>query len=591
MWSPINYLAGVFKRHISVCILLVIGLIMRLPFLSISLDEVDSGNFYNALKYGYDILNFRPHAPGYPLYVFLGWLLNHIVRDYLISLTLLSALLGSLSVVPFHLLLKQIVGFKVAFCGSLLFLANPLYWVFSETALADVPAVFFGTLSVWLIYKSITGRNYYTAACLVTGLAIGIRQANITLTLLLVLAGVFVYLNFKRVALKQIGLGIASFVLGIALWFLPAIFIGTDGLSGYIEIISRQWTNVVSVSDVSNLESPWILNLFYRMERFFLAYHLLYSWTGSDTKSAVTLILITPWLFGFLTFVSTFRVKDRSHLFIMIWVLLSFYPILSIHFLPRYGLPYLPAFMIGSILGFQHVFLRERDFRRGLEAVAFSMLATVLVLYVIKHQPPVDTFEVTPPLANFYVGILLSLSVVTVLICRWRRRTRHGDIIKTEQGEASCPLTSQKDIRLRLFLIVLLMMVLPYGILGIGHASVAHNSSSPSQKLVSLVETNYRGVNVTVCWDNQTHSLFEASDSSMISLLGQNGSQDLYESYQTGSVLLMSDRCQWLQELNDHLNVTEVAYFKGDSLLWDKAPFITLYEAKNPQSHQLLGNY
>ena len=129
------------------------------------------------------------------------------------------------------------------------------------------------------------------------------------------------------------------------------------------------------------------------------------------------------------------------------------------------------------------------------------------------------------------------------------------------------------------------MMVLPYGILGIGHVSVAHNTSSPSQKLVSLVETNYNGKVVTFCWDNQTHSLFEASDSSMVRLLGQNASQDLYESYQAGGTLLMSDRCQWLEDLNEHLNVTEVASFKGKSLLWDKVPAITLYEAKDPQSY------
>ena len=585
MWSPINSLAGLFKGHISVCILLIIALVTRLPFLSISLDEVDSGNFYNALKYGYDIANFRPHAPGYPLYVFLGWLLNYLVRDYLICLTLLSAILGSFSVLPFHLILRQIVGYKVAFCGSLLFLANPLYWAFSETALADVPAVFLGTLSVWLMHKGMTDRNYYMAACFVTGLAIGIRQANITLMLLLVLVGVYVYLDLKRTAVKQIGLGTASFVLGIALWFIPAVLIGTAGVYEYVEVISRQWSSVVSVSDASNLESPWILNLLYRIERFFLAYHLLYSWTGSDSKSAVTILLIAPWLFGFLTFLSTFRVKDRSHLFIMVWILLSLYPILSIHFLPRYGLPYLPAFMIASILGFQHVFLHERDFRRGLEVGGFCILATVLMLYVIKHQPPVDTFEVTPPLTNLYVCLLLLLSVVTVVICRWRRRTRHVDIIKTVEGVAWCSLTSPNIFRLRLFLIVLFMMVLPYGILGIGHVSVAHNTSSPSQKLVSLVETNYNGIAVTFCWDNQTHSLFEASDSSMVRLLGQNASQDLYESYQAGGTLLMSDRCQWLEDLNEHLNVTEVASFKGKSLLWDKVPAITLYEAKDPQSY------
>ena len=133
MERPITYLVAVFKGHVSIWLLLLIGIGTRLPFLSISLDEVDSGNFYNALKYGYDIANFRPHAPGYPLYVFLGWLFSYVTTDYLTSLTLLSAILGSLSVVPFYLLLRKMVDYWIAICGSLLFLANPLFWVFSET--------------------------------------------------------------------------------------------------------------------------------------------------------------------------------------------------------------------------------------------------------------------------------------------------------------------------------------------------------------------------------------------------------------------------------------------------------------------------
>ena len=73
MGRPINYFAGVFKGNVGGWLLLLIGVVTRLPFLSVSLDEVDSGNFYNALKHGYDIAHFRPHAPGYPVYLFLGY--------------------------------------------------------------------------------------------------------------------------------------------------------------------------------------------------------------------------------------------------------------------------------------------------------------------------------------------------------------------------------------------------------------------------------------------------------------------------------------------------------------------------------------
>ena len=578
MEKPINYFAGVFKGNVCVWLLLLIGLVTRLPFLSVSLDEVDSGNFHNALKYGYDIAHFRPHAPGYPVYVFLGWLVNHVIRDYLTSLTFLSAILGSLSVVPFHLLLKQLVGHKIAICGSLLFLANPLFWVFSETALADVPAVFFGMLSVLLMYRGVTTRNYYMVACLVTGLSVGVRQSNIALGLLLLLVSVYFCLNVKRFDIKHIAWGIVLFAIGVGVWFVPMIVIGSDGLSGYIEVIRQQWANVVSVSDASNVESPWIINIFYRTERFFLGYHLLYSWTGSDVKSGMTLILVAPWLFGFFAFVSTLNVRYRSHLFILFWVLLSFYPILSIHFLPRYGLLYFPAFLISALIGFHQVFLRVENWRRCIEVSLFSMLGTVLILYVIKHQPPVNTFEVTPPLTDFYVAILILLSFLTILICRWRGRTAAKDIIKSRMELVRFPKVDREIVRLRWLTVSLLIMVIPYGGLGIMQATLAHASSSPSEKLVSLVENNYTEIYFTVCWDNQTHSIFDASDLYGINLVGQDSIQDLYDSYENGDVVLMSNRCQWINELDVQLNVSEVATFNGRSPLWAKVPSITLYE-------------
>jgi len=41
--------------------------------------------------------------------------------------------------------------------------------------------------------------------------------------------------------------------------------------------------------------------------------------------------------------------------------------------------------------------------------------------------------------------------------------------------------------------------------------------------------------------------------------------------------LLVSDRCQWFEDLDDHTGLTEIAHFEGASPLWSKAPSIRLY--------------
>ena len=98
--------------------LAVLALISRVFLMTISLGEVDSGNFCNALKYGYEISLFRPHAPGYPIFIFMAWPLYLITSDCITSLALVSAILGSLVIIPFYLLLKDIGGKLIGLIGS-----------------------------------------------------------------------------------------------------------------------------------------------------------------------------------------------------------------------------------------------------------------------------------------------------------------------------------------------------------------------------------------------------------------------------------------------------------------------------------------
>lgn len=96
--------------------------------MSISLEEVDTANFVNALKHGYDIPFLRPHPPGYPVYIFLANVVDGIVHVPLLTLTLLSAVLGSLAVIPFYSLLREFTDPRIVIVGALLFIVNPLIW-------------------------------------------------------------------------------------------------------------------------------------------------------------------------------------------------------------------------------------------------------------------------------------------------------------------------------------------------------------------------------------------------------------------------------------------------------------------------------
>ena len=139
--------SGMLRVNRVLICLMILALVSRVPLTTISIGEVDSGNFCNALKYGYDVSLFRPHAPGYPIFVFLAWPLYLITGNCITSLALVSAVLGALVVIPFYLLLKAIGGILIAFVGSVALIANPLHWAFSEAMLSDVPSTFFVVLS------------------------------------------------------------------------------------------------------------------------------------------------------------------------------------------------------------------------------------------------------------------------------------------------------------------------------------------------------------------------------------------------------------------------------------------------------------
>ena len=118
-----NVVAGLRNNWVLIC-LTVLALVSRVFLTTISIGEVDSGNFCNALKYGYDISHFRPHAPGYPIFVFMAWPLYLMTTDCITSLALVSAVLGALVIIPFYLLVKTIVDGLIAFIGSVALIVN-----------------------------------------------------------------------------------------------------------------------------------------------------------------------------------------------------------------------------------------------------------------------------------------------------------------------------------------------------------------------------------------------------------------------------------------------------------------------------------
>lgn len=571
-------IARYIARHRAAAFLLLFALLIRLPLLSISIDEVDSANFINALTLGYDVPQLRPHPPGYPVYIFMGWLLNGVLDNPQRSLTLLSALLGSLAVVPFHALLRELTGGKIALVGSLLFIVNPLFWTFSEAALSDVPSMACGVLLAWLCYQARHRAAAWLWACVVSSIAIGIRQSNLSLLLLPAFA-----LGYRWLALKQRpwGLtagGLALFSITTAIWVWLMISIGSGGLSEYLEATNKQWATAVKIYDFTQVESPWLVNLLIRCERFFFGYFLTYLWTGDDARTPLTLLLVIPWTLGFALFVTSFSFTNAKYNLTALWIGSIGYTMLTIHFLPRYGLTQMPGFMMACLLGYQFLGSKLVRHPSRMEILWAVGIGSLMMLYGVKYQSPVNTFEFTPPPGSIYAGAMFTGGILFLLL---------GNFLYHRAPEAPpAPVVASSrwgtslENYPQLVVAGLALLVIPFAFKGYALASIAHTQANPSQELVLYVKGHFDTTRITPCWDNQTHSYFEVLIPGAIPT-GYWSINDLYAAYNSGNALVVTDKCIWYDEIDRTIGLEEVGQFTGASPLWSKAPSIRLYATRH----------
>jgi 4-amino-4-deoxy-L-arabinose transferase-like glycosyltransferase len=558
-----------------------VALLTRLPLLSISLDEVDAANFVNALANGYNIPQFRPHAPGYPVYIFLGWLLNQAIGNPLLTLTLLSALLGSLAVFPFYLLLRELAGPRIALVGSLLFIVNPLFWSFSEAALSDVPAMFLAVLLAWLCYRARHSTAAFLWACVVLSIAIGTRPPNVALVLLLAFPLGYRWLVGKNLSWKLPILGVGLFAIATLAWALPMVFMGSAGFADYTAAASRQWATAVTIYDFTHVESPRLVNILLRIERFFYGYFLTFPWTGDDAKTPISLLLVVPWLFGFALYVASFSFRSAPHVLTALWIASIGYAIFAIHFLPRYGLAPMAGFMMACLLGYRFLGSSLLSHPRRLEVLSMMGIGCVLILYAIKYQPSLATFEFTPPAGSLFGGILFVAGTLVLLLARLVYRPAGPERQSSDRERGWLPGTASGNVA-TLVIVGLALLIVPFAVKGYSLASIAHKYPNPNQQMVEYVKANFDIARITPCWDNQTHSFFEALIPNAVPT-GYWSIDHLYGAYNAGNILLVTDRCTWRVQLDRTLGLVEVGQFKGNSPLWAKAPTIRLYATKRPR--------
>ncbi len=283
------------------------------------LEDWDSVQFALAL-HNFSIVDHQPHAPGYPIYILLGRFIYLFTNNDTQALVLLSSLLGSAVIIPFYLLTRTMFGKLSATIASFIFILVPIEWVLSETALTNIPGLFFLILWTYFLFTLAKSPKRLLFVSFAGGLILGVRFTE--LPIILALLGL-VLLKHKP---KYIFTAVVLFCTGALTWLIPLIAI--TGIQKFIN--SYIWiANYIAQHDAFLDNRPD--RLWYLLTVGYTPYFLALSF------------LVLLW---FSIHKKTWR--QFKYQFLFVWLVAYIIPLVFVYNLevPRYTLPLLPPLAI-----------------------------------------------------------------------------------------------------------------------------------------------------------------------------------------------------------------------------------------------------
>lgn len=187
------------------------------------LDEWDSVQFAMGIN-DFDLWRHRPHPPGYPLFIFLGWAghtLFHWSPEF--SLHVVSCLGGALFVSAWFLITRIQFNAVFAWIMASTLAITPIVWMTTTKVLSDSLAA--GLLSVELLCGLGYLRSGKTRDLIFTAIsgaaAAGARPQIIPVAIIILLIALWQ----RRPSWKTWLAGLGTLIFGCWLWLLPMSYL------------------------------------------------------------------------------------------------------------------------------------------------------------------------------------------------------------------------------------------------------------------------------------------------------------------------------------------------------------------------------
>ncbi len=325
-----EFIKIILNKYLILILIVTFAFMLRIPYRLPNLDDWDSVQFALAL-HDYSVAKDQPHLPGYPLYIVSARAINFVIRNDTYSLTLLSAILGSLSVIPLYLLAQELFNKQTAILSALFYIALPVQWTLSEQALSDIPGIFFLILIIFFIYHFRKSKKALFICAFFGGLILGFRLNELPV----IIFSLEFYI-IKESGYKNALFALLIFSLGIFSWVIPMVAL--SGVRNFEAVLWRNFYYVVWHDGGLALTQFTIKHLLYL--KVSKAYNLI--------NLGYTLWFAVPSVVSFGWVLITKKWKEERFQFLIVWLISYVIFLLTIYNLelPRFVLPLSPPLII-----------------------------------------------------------------------------------------------------------------------------------------------------------------------------------------------------------------------------------------------------
>ncbi len=240
------------RDGVPLVVLMVLTLLSRIPFRAGFLSTWDSVLIALAME-RYNVVEARPHPPGYPVYVGLARLLDPLFVDENATLIALSILFAVGAVALLYVLARQFGSRRMALTAALLFCLAPVFLENSIKATSYTGEAFFSlavALAAWRFHRRVTLGNALVVGALFA-VAVGYRQSLVLFLLPLVAWSFLSRARDITSFVKTTSAGTISAVAVAFVWLVPMV-VASGGLAAYQQTTAVQSGLVVFAHTVFN---------------------------------------------------------------------------------------------------------------------------------------------------------------------------------------------------------------------------------------------------------------------------------------------------------------------------------------------------